>query len=124
MLPSIRNVIIFVAIGGVFVLIYIFFIKSPPEKAPLVTSAASPETQVSSEEGNTSQVAQDFLTLLLNIKNIKLDDSIFSDAAFMSLHDGSITLVPEGNEGRVNPFAPIGADAALPVEFTGASEAQ
>ncbi len=59
-------------------------------------------------------VAKDFLVLLSNVKNIKLDDTIFSDPAFNSLHDSSITLIPDGTEGRPNPFAQFGNDA-LPV---------
>ena len=51
--------------------------------------------------------------VLLNVKNIKLDDSIFSDIAFSNLRDSSITLIPDGTEGRPNPFAPIGSDASV-----------
>ena len=62
------------------------------------------------ESGAQSSIQQEFLPILLNIKNLKLDDSIFQDPAFLSLTDSSIILVPDGNEGRPNPFAPIGFD--------------
>ena len=42
------------------------------------------------------------------VKNIKLNDAIFSDVTFNSLRDSSITLTPDGNEGRPNPFAQFG----------------
>jgi hypothetical protein len=58
-------------------------------------------------------VAKDFFALLLNVKNIKLDDAILSDPAFLSLRDSSIVLVPDGNEGRPNPFAKFGNDAVV-----------
>ena len=48
---------------------------------------------------------KDFLNLFSGIKNIKLNDAIFSDPAFNSLRDSSIVLVPDGTEGRPNPFA-------------------
>jgi hypothetical protein len=57
-------------------------------------------------------ISDKFLVLLLNMRTIKLDQSIFSDEAFASLKDFSTTITPETNPGRANPFAPIGVDAA------------
>lgn len=59
---------------------------------------------------DTSAIAGDFLNLLLNVKNIRLDDSILRDPSFNNLRDSSITLIPDGNEGRPNPFAQFGND--------------
>lgn len=118
-MPNIKNIIIFLAIGTVFVLIYIYFIKPKPPVADLVSSSGAPvvmNTANTATEDMNSKIAQDFLNLLLSVKNIKLNDAIFSDRAFTSLHDSSITLIPDGNEGRINPFAPLGTDVvALPV---------
>lgn len=115
MVPKIRNIIIFIAIAAIFVLIYIFFIKSSPDQGSLVSTPSSTSDVDGSEAdtnipNETPLVAQDFLMLLLNVKNIKLDDAIFFDAGFNSLHDSSITLTPDGNEGRPNPFAQFGND--------------
>ena len=112
-MPKIKNIIIFLVIATIFVLIYVYFIKGTPDTDTLVSSPSSvviPNTSVLSIEDN-SVIAQEFLTLLLSVKSIKLDDAIFSDPAFISLHDSSIILIPDGNEGRPNPFAPIGTDA-------------
>lgn len=100
---------IFVGIGTALVLVYIFFIKSDQPTADLVSSASS-TVPGDAPVGQELSIAQDFLTFLLSVKNIKLDASIFSDNAFNNLHDSTIILVPEGNEGRPNPFAPIGTD--------------
>ena len=111
-----RNIIIFVGIAAIFVAIYIFFTGGSEPEDSLVSSSSSPTSSAAPDEQNTivsseqNQIAQDFLSLLLNIKSIKLDDSIFSDDAFNSLRDSSIVLVPDGNEGRPNPFAPLGTD--------------
>jgi hypothetical protein len=51
--------------------------------------------------------------MLLSVKSIKLEDSIFSNIAFNNLHDSSIDLIPPSNKGRVNPFAPIGYEDTL-----------
>jgi len=119
--PKIKNIIIFVTIGLIFVLIYIFFIKEPSidEDTTLVSSTEVNSPLVSTgTEGASPVIAEDFLALLLNVTNIKLNDSIFSDMAFSSLHDSSIILTPDGNEGRPNPFAPIGSDIiALPISM-------
>ena len=114
-MPKIKNIIIFLAIGTVFVLIYIFFIKpAPNDAATLISSSGTPEVS-NTAAGNTNKtIVQDFLSLLLNTKSIKLDDAIFSDIAFTSLDDShSITLTPDGTEGRINPFAQFGNDVVI-----------
>ena len=58
-----------------------------------------------------SLIAKNLLSILLSVKSIKLNDAIFSDTAFINLRDSSILLTPSGDEGRANPFAPVGSDA-------------
>lgn len=120
-MPTIKNIIIFIAIAIAFILIYIFFIKSSPEPDNLVSSGTNstlPNMDGSiinqNASGVSSLITQDFLALFSNIKNIKLDDAIFSSPAFISLRDSSITLIPDGNEGRPNPFAQFGNDSVPP----------
>lgn len=113
-MPKIRNIIIFVAIFIVIILVYMYFFKPAPETPSLVSSTPTPAagTDVTSlPNAEDATVANDFLTLLLSVKNIKLEDAIFSDEAFKSLHDSSIELIQDGTEGRPNPFAPIGSDS-------------
>ncbi len=121
-MPKIKNIIIFTSIGAALVLIYVFFFRSSSDTAPLVSSSnGAPLTATSATNGNPNQnsaIARDFLNLLLSVKNIKLDDTIFSDVAFTSLHDSSITLTPDGTEGRPNPFAPIGVDNTASTQAT------
>lgn len=124
-MPKIRNILIFVSIAAIMVLVYIFFIKkSDAPAANLVTTGSSLPSIDSagvSENINVNKepIAEEFLKLLLSVKNIKLDDSIFSEPAWNSLKDSSIVLVPDGTEGRPNPFAPFGTDntstQALPI---------
>lgn len=52
----------------------------------------------------------ELLLLLVNLKSITLDDSIFSDPAFRSLIDFGQELTQEPT-GRQNPFAPVGSDS-------------
>lgn len=109
---KIKNIIILVVVAIVLVLVYIFFIKKSPEE-PLTSSSGDAvvlDTDINSE---TSQVSQDFISVLLNIKNIKINDAIFSDEAFVSLKDSTIILIPAGDEGRPNPFAPIGSETIV-----------
>lgn len=109
MASKIKNLIIFVVIAVVLILIYIFFIKKAPEEQNLVSS--SKLNTVLSDTNTLDQnsvIAKDLLSVLLSVKSIKLDDTIFSNEAFLSLQDSSILLNPSGDEGRANPFAPIG----------------
>lgn len=93
----------FAGIAGALLLGYLFFFNGKSDEGSL-----SSETGADLE--GQSSVQQEFLPILLNVKGIKLDDSIFYDPAFISLKDSSIVLVQDGNEGRPNPFAPIGYD--------------
>jgi hypothetical protein len=51
-------------------------------------------------------LSQDLLVTLQNLHTIKLDNSIFSNAAFQSLTDFGVTI-PAEEVGRRNPFAPL-----------------
>ena len=51
-------------------------------------------------------VDQELIALLLELRGITLDESIFADPVFASLTDFSPALVPEPT-GRVNPLAPM-----------------
>jgi uncharacterized membrane protein YukC len=62
-------------------------------------------------------VDQDLISLLLELKSITLDESVFSNQAFKSLQDFSQELVPEP-VGRVNPFAPLGQGQSVPTITT------
>ena len=108
MKSKIKNIIIFLVIFGLLIAVYGFFFR--PSPAPVLVGTSG--VPVSPAAPTSSQISQEFLSLLLSIKNINLDDAIFSNPAFGVLQDYTIILVPEGNEGRVNPFAPIGVDVS------------
>lgn len=57
---------------------------------------------------------QELIALLLQLKNIHLDDALFNDPLFKSLEDFGKELVPEA-VGRVNPFAPFGGFIPVPL---------
>lgn len=91
-----RNWIAVIALVVVGFFIYTYFFTSTPEP---VLSASTPS--------QNALVDADLIALLSELKSIQLDDSIFKDQTFLSLHDFSQTLVPEP-VGRQNPFAPLG----------------
>ncbi len=65
---------------------------------------------VGANTDSTNEVGDEFLATLLNLQVLKLDGDIFNANTFTGLQDFSITLVQLGNQGRPNPFAPIGSD--------------
>src|SRR3989344_6581784 len=116
-MSKIKNILIFIAVGGALALVYVYFIRSPEESTGIISS--TPSGEVTQLDGENPSVAGDFLRLLLSVKNIRLDDAIFSDNAFNSLRDSSIMLTPDGSEGRPNPFAAFGAgNASIPAAPT------
>ena len=115
MMPKIKNIIIFAVIGIALVLIYVFFVQKKGDQASLISSspvgsASSSTSSPSTSSNKNLEDNKDFLSILLNVKEIKLDDSIFSDVSFSTLRDSSIELLQDGTEGRPNPFAPISVD--------------
>lgn len=73
-----------------------------------VTTGTAPTQTATLEEQTSGDIGQQFVALLLSIQSINLDGEIFSDPAFVALQDYSVRVVQPGNEGRKNPFAPIG----------------
>lgn len=114
-MSKIKNIIIAVVIVGILIVAYFVIFKKDAPEANLVSSTGNAVIPTSTSDQN-SLLSKDFLSLLLNVKNIKLDDSIFTDSAFASLRDSTIELISDGNEGRPNPFAPLGSDiSAAPI---------
>lgn len=113
MMSKIKNSIIFIAISSVLVLSYFFLFKKDSQPAGLIVSAPGTVENNVSGLATDSSVDRDFLPLLLSVKDIKLDDSIFKNTAFQSLVDSSIVLTPDNTEGRNNPFAPLGSDPVI-----------
>ncbi|OGI75621.1 hypothetical protein A3C67_00855 [Candidatus Nomurabacteria bacterium RIFCSPHIGHO2_02_FULL_42_19] len=114
MFSNIKNIIIFVVIGGILVFVYIYFFQGNPEEDNLIFSDPLVSGETGATDGASISVGRDFISLLLNIKSITLNDSIFTDPAFITLRDSSIILIQDGTEGRPNPFAPIGSEVTAP----------
>lgn len=100
--------------------VYFFVIKKSGGTAAtgLVSSntgaAQGLQNTVTGQDTTGSQV----VTILRNLSVIKLDDSVFRNPAFALLTDISISLPPITNQGRRNPFAPVGVDAATSTVIT------
>jgi hypothetical protein len=111
----IKGVIIIIVVVAVIALA-LSLMKSKKEDSSALqsttgaTAGVLPGTQGENSEALT--VSDQFLRLLLSMQNIELDQSIFVDPAFTSLEDFSVNIIPRNNEGRVNPFAPVGRDTA------------
>ena len=66
------------------------------------------ELLVSSGPANSASAAigREFLSVLLDLRGLKLDTSVFDGESFRSLQDFSVELSPQPT-GRKNPFLPI-----------------
>lgn len=92
------------AIGGGLALLLLIYIYLA------FFSGGSSASLTASDAG--SPLSTDILVTLQSVHSIKLDNSIFSNPAFVSLSDFGVTI-PLENVGRRNPFAPIGAGGTL-----------
>ncbi len=97
---------IFVVFGGV----YLYFSNSLKSEASLISSLASsaPEDLTSTDQKITNDIA--FISTLSSLNNIKIDTSLFTNLSFVSLKDNTVLLEEDIISGRVNPFAPVGAN--------------
>ena len=92
------------AIGGivaVLILGYVYFAYFSGSSTPALTSTDASNTALS----------QSLLLTLQNLQTIKLDNSIFSNPAFISLTDFGVTIPPQ-TVGNPNPFLPSNSKSA------------
>lgn len=118
MKSAIKIILIVAIVGALGYFGYTYFIsgKSQNTSGGLETTAGF-GSGVESGAPATSPTSNidmnnDFLSSLLSIQSIKLDDRIFSDPAFLALQDFNRPLLPDTDPGRPNPFAPIGTDSS------------
>lgn len=96
LLKRYQNILIaLVLVVAAFIAYSVFF--TGDDSRTLITEDVDP-TQAA--------VEQELIALLLELRSIRLDLSIFDDAEFQSLTDFSQELVPEP-VGRENPFSPL-----------------
>ena len=53
------------------------------------------------------------LSLLNQVRSLKIDTALFKDPVFLSLQDYSVAI-PTENVGRPNPFAPLPGESVKP----------
>jgi hypothetical protein len=93
-------------------IVYNTFVKQPDSKTLLKTTTQS----------SNSAPESNFLPILLEIQNVKLDENIFLDPVFRALIDFSQPIVPE-SLGKNNPFSGAqGSSASSSVEGLGFTE--
>jgi hypothetical protein len=98
MLKNKKNILIGIVVVIVLFVGYSVFVKKDPaDDAALVSETVG---------GDENTVGREFLTVLLQIKSLKLDESVFADDSFMSLQDFSSVIVAQP-VGRKNPFSPL-----------------
>ncbi len=106
-------VILILAIVGAGVYFFVFKKGDTPSATSALVSSNTGTTQglqntTTTQDTTGSQV----VAILRNLSVIKLDDSVFRNPSFELLTDVSIALPPITNQGRRNPFAPVGTDQA------------
>lgn len=90
--------IILIVIVVAFVFIGYTYFFTGDSKDVLITESSDPV--LGSEDGKL------ILSLLVNLRSLDLEASIFNRLSFLSLIDFG-QVIPDRPKGRVNPFAPI-----------------
>lgn len=101
---KIFNILISVFVVVLIALIASFFVGGAVSEK---TGALAPVGFLTNTELSDESVAgREFLQVLLNLRSLKLDTSLFDDPVFSQLAEFGAPLQPEPR-GRTNPFAPI-----------------
>ena len=121
MKKTLSTLVILLVVAGLAFGAYKYFIAKPAAPAGtdggLSTTAgvATDPVTTATPDADVSSAANEFLTLLLSVQSIKLDDTLFANPSFTTLQDLSRPITPDTNPGRKNPFAPLGADGTSAV---------
>lgn len=109
MSTKLRNLIILVIVVILLFVLYKMFVAGDKKKGSELSSSASQNVSLNNE---TIKEGQEFLNTLNILKNIQLDNTMFTNEneAFVKLVDYSVEIIRDTNPGRENPFAPIGVD--------------
>lgn len=92
-------------------------VATNPDGTPVATDSTGALTAAAPTDPDT----QNILSILLALRSVKLDDTIFSNPAFMSLKDFSTQILAEP-AGRPDPFAPLGVGGQLPANTSQAPQ--
>jgi len=95
-----KNIIVAVVTIVILFALYFFFFRN--------NNTIDTETAlyVEDQTNATLQVDKNLLSLLLEMKSIKLDEKLFNSPVFKSLNDYSIDIKIQ-EVGRINPFASL-----------------
>ena len=105
-----------IVITGVALLLWAGYVTFLKKDTSVNQNAALVSENVLDGDSPQAQSGREILALLLNLKSLKLDASIFNDPVFISLVDFGQNI-PERSHGRTNPFAPIGAGNISKIAF-------
>ena len=111
---KIKQILVALGIAFAILIAYAAFsggFSQPRQQGALVsTRGKNIQGQISED---VDIVNERILKILRNVRNIELDDDIFSNPVFKQLRDTRFTLPRPVQIGRPNPFASIGTESIL-----------
>jgi len=73
-------------------------------------TSTSSTSLTATQSGSESADAQYIYSLLQQMNQVKLEDTVFSDPSFLNLKDNTVSFSAQPS-GRDNPFSPVGSVA-------------
>ena len=124
MSKKVKIFVIVIGIIAVLILAFSYFGNNAPTPSTGLSSTLGTNT-IPGGGGPvaSSENISDFSSLLSSINSISLNTSVFSDPAYVALQNNPVVL-GSAVIGRVNPFAPIGTDAAAIAQPSGPMQIQ
>lgn len=113
MTPTLKKILKYggIIIGVVVIIVVIGSLsggKDESSSGSLVSTTTN--TNPATTSGTSTVPESQTIALLRNLSTLRLNGNVFSNPTFRALTDISITLPQVTNQGRRNPFAPLGSD--------------
>jgi len=108
-----KNIILIIVIAVVLFFLYQIFLAGDDDLSDTSLLIAQPAV----DDIQNAAIGREFLSVLLKLRSLDLDETIFSDRSFVILKDFSQEIKPQPS-GRANPFLQIGNDPIL-LNFSG-----
>ena len=105
-----KKTIITIVIIGLLILLAFWYLGGSGANTAGNSSLTATSNGV---DTSNSTDAQQIYSLLQQMSQVKLDDSLFTNPSFQNLRDNTV-IFSAGTPGRANPFAPIGTNGAAP----------
>lgn len=99
-----KNIIIAIVVIVVLYMAYVYLVAPDNSSSSLIVQS---NTGVQVDASGQPLVGQDIVTALMQLDQVQIDSSFFSDTSYLSLQDFGIPIDSSQVPGKSDPFTPL-----------------